>query len=98
MRILSDARSANVTSRLAINTPVCDGDGYVKAIRRGGSVGDSPCPPSPPHDAARLPRRGNRQRLPPTPNPARTTTTARAMRTRSNATSKRRACVTRDVF
>ena len=48
MRILSDARSANVTSRLATNIPVCDGDGYVQAIRRGGGVGDSPCPPSPP--------------------------------------------------
>ena len=48
MRILSDARSANVTSRLATNIPVCDGDGYVQAIRRGSGVGDSPCPPSPP--------------------------------------------------
>ena len=48
MRILSDARSANVTSRLATNILVCGGDGYVQAIRRGGSVGDSSCPPSPP--------------------------------------------------
>ena len=48
MCILSDARSANVASRLATNIPVRDGDGYVRAIRRGRSVGDSPCPPSPP--------------------------------------------------
>ena len=45
MRILSDARSANVTSRLASNIPVCDGDGYVQAIRRGGSVWRLSLPP-----------------------------------------------------
>ena len=54
MRILTDACNATVTSRLrlATNIPVCDGDGYVRAIRRDSSVGDSPCPPSPPRRGA----------------------------------------------
>lgn len=71
MRILTDARNATVTSRLATNIPVCDGDGYVRAIRRGSSVGDSPCPPSPPRRGpAATAARPASSRTPPTPNHA----------------------------
>ena len=68
MRILTDARNASVTSRLATNIPVCDGDGYVQAIRRGSGVGDSPCPPSPPRrGAAAASARPASVRSPPAP-------------------------------